>query len=151
MNRKMAQDTEKAMSTGQQKKVVGKGKAKAKQTVAARGGARQAATTPAKTAAARKTSAGKPAEPKKAAVGKTAATRASATKAASSGRAKTNARRPGAPKPITREERYRLVAEAAYLRAERRRFEPGGEVNDWFEAEAEVDALLRSKGVNLVD
>ena len=145
----MAQDTEKAMSTGQQKKVLGK--SKTKQTVAARSGAGQAAKTPAKTAAPRKTNAGKPAAPKKAAVGKTAATRASATKAGSSGRAKTNARRTGGTKPITREARYRMVAEAAYLRAERRRFEPGGEVNDWFEAEAEVDALLRSKGVNLVD
>jgi hypothetical protein len=36
----------------------------------------------------------------------------------------------------TREAR---IAEAAYWRAERRGFEPGHELNDWLEAEREVD------------
>jgi len=43
---------------------------------------------------------------------------------------------------FTPEERERLVATAAYFRAERRGFAPGYEVLDWLEAEAEVDALL---------
>jgi len=39
-------------------------------------------------------------------------------------------------------ERYRRIAQAAYLRAERRGFAPGCELQDWLEAEAEVDKLL---------
>ena len=47
------------------------------------------------------------------------------------------------PRPkLTPEARHALIAEAAYLRAERRGFEPGHETEDWLAAEAEVDALL---------
>jgi hypothetical protein len=35
-----------------------------------------------------------------------------------------------------------MIAEAAYLRAERRGFTPGSEVEDWLAAEREIDALL---------
>jgi hypothetical protein len=44
---------------------------------------------------------------------------------------------------VTPEARYALIAQSAYLRAERRGFAPGQEVEDWLAAEAEVDALLR--------
>ena len=40
------------------------------------------------------------------------------------------------------EERYDRVAEAAYLRAEHRGFLPGCELQDWLDAEAEIDKLL---------
>ena len=40
------------------------------------------------------------------------------------------------------EDRYRMIAEAAYFRAERRGFEPGSEVCDWLAAEIEVDDIL---------
>ena len=40
-------------------------------------------------------------------------------------------------------ERQRLVAERAYFRAEKRGFAPGGELQDWFEAEAEIEQVLR--------
>jgi hypothetical protein len=40
------------------------------------------------------------------------------------------------------EDRRRLIAEAAYYRAERRGFAPGQELEDWLAAEIEVDALL---------
>ena len=40
------------------------------------------------------------------------------------------------------EERRRLIAEAAYLIAEKRGFAPGNELDDWLQAEAEVDARL---------
>lgn len=56
------------------------------------------------------------------------------------------ARRRGAPTlaaAITPEQRYRLIAEAAYHRAQQRGFAAGGELQDWLEAEAEVDARLR--------
>lgn len=36
-----------------------------------------------------------------------------------------------------------MIARAAYYRAERRGFAPGYELEDWLEAEAEVDASLR--------
>lgn len=40
--------------------------------------------------------------------------------------------------------RYNLIARAAYLRAEKRGFAPGGETQDWLEAEAEIERLLES-------
>lgn len=40
------------------------------------------------------------------------------------------------------EDRRRLIAEAAYFRAERRGFQAGRELEDWLAAEIEVDALL---------
>jgi hypothetical protein len=48
------------------------------------------------------------------------------------------------PTTLTPEARRTLIAEGAYLRAERRGFAPGHETDDWLEAEAEVDALLRA-------
>jgi len=45
-------------------------------------------------------------------------------------------------KARTGEDRYRLIAEAAYFRAERRGFVPGSELQDWLAAEIEVDELL---------
>jgi hypothetical protein len=44
---------------------------------------------------------------------------------------------------VTPEERRAMIAEKAYLLAERRGFTPGGETEDWLVAEIEVDALLR--------
>ncbi len=43
---------------------------------------------------------------------------------------------------IDAEERQRLIAEAAYIKAERRGFEGGDPGQDWKEAEAEIDRLL---------
>ena len=45
---------------------------------------------------------------------------------------------------VSDDARRAMVAQAAYLRAERRGFTPGNEVEDWLAAEAEVDALLRA-------
>jgi Protein of unknown function (DUF2934) len=45
---------------------------------------------------------------------------------------------------VTAEARRAMIAEAAYLRAERRGFAPGHETEDWLAAEIETDALLRS-------
>lgn len=46
------------------------------------------------------------------------------------------------PLRISAEERWRMVATAAYFRAEKRKFSSGHEVEDWLAAEAEIDALL---------
>ena len=40
------------------------------------------------------------------------------------------------------ERRQNMIAEAAYYRAQRRNFEPGYELDDWLDAEAEIDAAL---------
>lgn len=50
--------------------------------------------------------------------------------------------RMGSGGPVDTAERARLVAEAAYLRAERRGFSGGDPQQDWLEAEAEVDRML---------
>ncbi|MEO8223450.1 MAG: DUF2934 domain-containing protein [Gammaproteobacteria bacterium] len=50
--------------------------------------------------------------------------------------------------PVTSEEawvgedRYRMIAEAAYFRAEQRGFVSGSELTDWLAAEIEVDDSL---------
>ncbi len=47
------------------------------------------------------------------------------------------------PPPVASDsERREMIAVEAYLRAERRGFEPGHEAEDWAAAEAEVDARL---------
>ena len=42
-------------------------------------------------------------------------------------------------------DRWRRIAAAAYLRAERRGFAGGAELEDWLEAEKQVDAELREE------
>jgi hypothetical protein len=51
---------------------------------------------------------------------------------------------PGAGAQITPEERNRMIAEAAYYRAERRGFATGGEMEDWVQAETEIDRLIQT-------
>jgi hypothetical protein len=43
------------------------------------------------------------------------------------------------------DEIYRMIREAAYLKAEARNFAPGVEMNDWLEAEKEVLERLRQR------
>ncbi len=47
---------------------------------------------------------------------------------------------------VTPEERHRLIAKAAYLRAASRGFVPGKELEDWFVAEAEIDRIYPRSG-----
>lgn len=91
------------------------------------------------------------AKPKKAAAAKVEAKPAEAAapakapaKAAAKPRKKAAAettlvQKPSAP---SLEERQRWVATAAYHKAEKRGFAPGYEVQDWLEAETEIDALI---------
>jgi hypothetical protein len=60
--------------------------------------------------------------------------------------APTTAKR-SAPRPaeVSEDMRRGMIAQAAYLRAERRGFVGGNEVEDWLAAEAEVDALLKAE------
>lgn len=47
-----------------------------------------------------------------------------------------------APISVDPARRQRFIAEAAYHRAAKRGFAPGGELKDWLEAEAEIKQLL---------
>jgi len=53
--------------------------------------------------------------------------------------------RPITPKPtaVSPEQREAMIQEAAYYKAERRNFAPGFELQDWAEAEWEIDEQLR--------
>ena len=44
------------------------------------------------------------------------------------------------PHRLTAAERHRRISDLAYRRAEQRGFAPGNEMEDWLEAEREVDA-----------
>ena len=47
--------------------------------------------------------------------------------------------------PVSPEERYRMIAEAAYFRAEKRGFVGGDIAQDWVQAEAEIDRILQAR------
>jgi hypothetical protein len=72
---------------------------------------------------------------KKAASPKKAATKKAARKTAKSSRP--------AQLEISLEERWKMVAVAAYHKAEKRGFAPGHELDDWTEAEKEISKLLK--------
>ena len=46
--------------------------------------------------------------------------------------------------PISAKERYQMIAEAAYFRAEKRGFTSGNIEEDWIAAEAEIDKILQT-------
>lgn len=45
-------------------------------------------------------------------------------------------------KNVTPEQRYRMICDAAYFKAEKRNFAPENEIQDWLDAEAEINRLL---------
>lgn len=109
-----------------------------------------ASKAPAKTAAKVKAAAATPAAPAKPAPGKAPAKAAAKVVAAkakpvsAAAPAKSRAPRKIVKKPVAlnAEERQRMIAIAAYFRAERRGFSGGYELQDWFEAEQEIIALI---------
>jgi hypothetical protein len=68
-----------------------------------------------------------------------------ATKAKKGAKAKAGAKVKGSVrnKPVAKIDRREMVAREAYLRAERRGFSGGDPVQDWLEAEKDIDAMLR--------
>lgn len=103
---------------------------KAKKTVAS--GSKAATVKAAKTVTAKPAKAAVPkatakTAPVKSTVSKTAATRSS--KAKSIGK-------------VTPEQRYRMICDAAYFKAEKRNFAPENEIQDWLDAEAEINRML---------
>ena len=77
-----------------------------------------------------------------------APTRAAPRAKSSTPRVRKKAAAPPTEVKVSEDVRRGMIAEAAYLRAERRGFAPGGEHEDWLAAEAEVDALLKARGTS---
>ena len=48
---------------------------------------------------------------------------------------------------VSNEERYQLISKAAYFHAEQRSFAPGHELEDWLQAEAEIEMKLSQTGM----
>jgi hypothetical protein len=63
-----------------------------------------------------------------------------------SGTAFTNSAPYSPPALSALEQRRQHIEEAAYFKAQSRGFAPGHEMQDWLEAEAEVDAAARPLG-----
>jgi cytoskeletal protein RodZ len=102
-------------------------------------------TTVAKRTTAAKTTAEKKAPAVKKTASKTTAAKAPAAKTAvpKTTVKKTATRKPAAKKKtVTPEERYRMIATAAYYLAEKRKFARGHEIEDWCAAEREIDARI---------
>ncbi len=57
-------------------------------------------------------------------------------------RKKSSPKQKQAPRAISPESRERMIAEAAYYKAESRGFSGGDAERDWLEAESEIDALF---------
>lgn len=94
-----------------------------------------AAKAPAKKVAAPKAAASKPAASKSTAAAKSAAPKKS-----------TPAKKGNGHTSVTPEQRYRMICDAAYFRAERRGFVGGNPAQDWVEAEAEINLMLKKAG-----
>lgn len=92
----------------------------------------------------------KPADAVKVAAKKTTAAKAApavktAKVAAPKAKVATAAKKPAAAKAkksVTPEQRYLMICEAAYYKAQRRGFAPENEIQDWLDAEAEINKLL---------
>ena len=99
-----------------------------------------------KTATKTTVTSAKPAEKKAVAAKKPAAAKVAVKKAAAPKAAekKPAAKRAGKAMNVTAEQRYRMVAEAAYYRAESNQFK-SDPVRDWIEAESDIAALLSGK------
>lgn len=89
----------------------------------------------------------KAAPPKKAGVAGRVTTSKAAPKAAPKSATKPRAKKAGSPTPgkpstVPAEQRRHYIEMAAYYIAERRGFAPGNPLEDWVQAEAEIDRLL---------
>lgn len=114
--------------------------------------ATKAGNSTTKTSSKKKTSKKKTPAKKKVTNKKTTAKKTSTKKTTSATTAKKKTARTSKVKKssaarfeINAEERWRMIANSAYLKAEARGFAPGHETEDWLQAEKEVDALIRGK------
>ena len=80
----------------------------------------------------------KKAAPKKAAPKKAVKKKASRKKAASA-------------KTVSYQQRYQMIAEAAYHISEKQGFIPGNEMDNWLQAEQQIDGWIADQGLKLVE
>ncbi len=97
------------------------------------------ATTPPKKKAAAKKKVAKKAVSKKAAVKKAAVKKKAAPKKAAS------------KKTLSYQQRYQMIAEAAYHISEKQGFKPGIEMDNWLAAEKQIDSLIKKQKLKLVE
>lgn len=57
-----------------------------------------------------------------------------------------SSRSAGLPLSLSDRERNERISVAAYFRAEKRGFAPGGEIEDWISAEAEINQIVQNAG-----
>lgn len=103
------------------------------------------ASTTSKAAVAAKAPAKKVAAPK-AAASKPAASKSTAAAKSTAPKKSTSAKKGNGHTSVTPEQRYRMICDAAYFRAERRGFVGGNPAQDWVEAEAEINLMLKKAG-----
>ncbi len=89
-------------------------------------------------------------EPSKKKAVKKAATKKAAVKKAA---VKKAAKKKAAAKKATMsyQQRYEMIAEAAYHIAEKQDFAPGHEVDHWLEAEQQIDSWIKKQKIKLSD
>lgn len=72
--------------------------------------------------------------------------KATATKKAAS---KKTAASSAVASTITNEQRYKMVAEAAYHLSEKQGFKPGKDMDNWLKAEKQIEAELKKKNIQV--
>ena len=50
---------------------------------------------------------------------------------------------------ITKEQRYKMIAEAAYHLSEKQGFEPGREMDNWLIAEQQIEAFIKKEKIQV--
>lgn len=122
------------MATSSKKTTPTADAAPAKKPATKKAAAPKAAATPAKkaTAATAKKAAAAPAK------------KVSAPKAEKPAAAKSAPKKAAKKNTVSPEERYHMIATAAYFRAEQRGFAGGYEMEDWISGEAQIDAMLNA-------
>ncbi len=106
--------------------------------------AKTTSSTPTKKPSAKKAVAVKPATRSKTPAKKTATAPAKKTTAKAAAPAKSAPRKAAKKTTVLPEERYQMIATAAYFLAERRGFSGCYEMEDWITAEVEIDAKLNA-------
>lgn len=54
-------------------------------------------------------------------------------------------------KTVSYQQRYQMIAEAAYHIAEKQDFTPGNEIDNWLQAEEQIDDWMTDQGMTLVE
>lgn len=95
----------------------------------------------------KKKAATKKAASKKAVVKKAVSKKATTKKAS----VKKSVKARSSAKSITYQQRYQMIAEAAYLLAEKQNFRSDSELDNWLAAESQIDNWIKSEKIKLTE